>query len=74
MALGYRGRMLLFDAAHHHAEVARFNHHTHTLWRDGLLNRVGNLLRQPFLHLQAARKTSMRRGILLRPITLPLGM
>jgi hypothetical protein len=29
---------LFFDAAHHHAEVARFNDDAYALGRDGFLN------------------------------------
>ena len=68
------GGVLLFDAAHHHAKMARLNDHAHTLRLDRLLNGLGNLRGQALLNLQAAEKISIRRGILLSPITLPLGM
>src|SRR5271165_3260103 len=48
--------MLLFDAAHHHAEVARFNDYAHAQRLNRLLNRLGDLHRQTLLHLKPARK------------------
>src|SRR5580658_3605016 len=48
---GHRRRVLLLDSAHHHAQVARLNHHAHALGRNRFLNRIGNLPRQPLLHL-----------------------
>src|SRR5271157_4426916 len=48
--------MLLLDAAHHHAEVSRFDHHAHAQRLDRFLNGLGNLHCEPLLHLQAARK------------------
>src|SRR5579862_4212063 len=48
--------VLLFDAAHHHAEMARFNHHSHALRLDYLLDGLGNLRCQALLNLQAARE------------------
>src|SRR5271165_4244022 len=46
--------MLLFDAAHHHAEVARFNDYAHAQRLNRLLNRLGDLHRQALLHLKPA--------------------
>src|SRR5579883_2515825 len=48
------GGVLLLDAAHHHAEVAGFDDHADALRRDDVLNGVGNLAGEAFLHLQAA--------------------
>jgi hypothetical protein len=61
-----------FHAAHRHAEVGRFHHHRHRR-RDLVADDVGNLIREPLLHLQAARELD-EPGILLRPITLLVGM
>src|SRR5437660_296090 len=44
--------MLLFHAAHLHAEMASFDDYTHSLRSDFLLNRFRNLAGQPFLNLQ----------------------
>src|SRR5579884_404612 len=48
--------MLLLHTAHHHAEVACFDHHSHSDWLDSLLDCVGDLFREPFLNLQTARE------------------
>src|ERR1051326_6039305 len=48
--------MLLFNAAHHHAQVSRLNHHANALRIDSVLNGLSDLHRQTFLHLQAAGK------------------
>jgi len=66
--------VLLFNPAHHHAQVARLDDHSHALRRNGRLNGVGNLPGQPLLHLKAAREHLHKAGILLSPMTLPLGM
>src|SRR5271169_3910532 len=50
------GGILLFDAAHHHAEVAGFDDDADALRCDGFLDRVGNLAGEALLHLQAARE------------------
>ena len=52
----HRCRVLLLDAAHHHAQVPRFHHHADAQRLGGFLNRLGNLYRQPLLHLQAPRE------------------
>src|SRR5690242_1383807 len=46
--------MLLLDSTHHHAKMPSFNDHTDSNRFNGVLNRVGDLLGQPFLNLQAA--------------------
>jgi hypothetical protein len=35
--------MLLFHSAHHHAEMAGFNHHAHSLWLNDFPDGLGNL-------------------------------
>ena len=45
-------RPLLFDAAHLHAHVARFDDHRHTHRVERLLDAVANLHRQPLLYLK----------------------
>ena len=66
--------MLLLHAPHHHAEVAGFDHHSHALRLDCLLNGLRDLRGQPLLNLETTRKDFDEAGILLRPTTLPLGM
>src|ERR1700677_1596154 len=53
---GDGGRVLLLNAAHHHAQVARLNDHPHALGRNGFLDGVGDLAGKPLLHLQTAGK------------------
>ncbi len=53
---GHGGRVLLLDAAHHHAQVPCLDHHAHALRLDDLLDGFGDLRGQPLLHLQAARE------------------
>src|SRR5450755_1600711 len=48
--------MLFLHATHHHAEMARLDHDSHTLWLDSLLNGLRNLSRKPFLNLQTPRE------------------
>src|SRR6266436_41572 len=48
--------MLLLDSTHHHAEMARLNHHAHALRLDRLLYGFRDLGGQTFLNLQAARE------------------
>jgi hypothetical protein len=48
--------MLLFDAAHHHAEVAGFADHADALGLQHFVMRFGHLVRQALLQLQAARE------------------
>ena len=52
----HRGRVLLFHAPHHHAEVPRFDDYAHALRLDYLLDGFGNLSRKAFLNLQSPRK------------------
>ena len=37
------GGMLLFHSAHHHAEMAGFNYHAHSLWLNDFLDGLGKL-------------------------------
>src|SRR5512142_3277103 len=46
-------RVLLLHAPHHHAEVERLDHHPHAVRLEGLLERVGDLVGEALLHLQA---------------------
>ena len=57
--------MLLFHAAHHHAEMASFDDDAHALRLDYLLDGFGNLGGEAFLNLQPREKSSIKRGILL---------
>src|SRR5437867_3312797 len=68
------GGVLLLYASHHHAEMTGFDNHPHALGLNGFLNGFCDLRGQALLNLEAARKILMRRRILLRPITFPVGM
>ena len=48
-------RILLLHAAHHHAQMARFDHHAHALRVDRIHDCLRDLLGQPLLQLQPAR-------------------
>ena len=48
--------VLLFDAAHLHAEVARFNDHANAFGADFFLDGLRDLAGHTLLNLQAARK------------------
>src|ERR1700757_3081459 len=48
--------VLLFYAAHHHAEMARFDDHAHALRFDDLLDGLGDLRGEALLNLEAARE------------------
>ena len=50
----HRERVLLLDAAHRHAQMRRFHHDGDAERRDLVADRVGDLVGQPLLHLQAA--------------------
>ena len=50
------GRSRRRDAADRHALVLGFEHDADPLGREMLLQPVGDLLRQPFLHLEVARE------------------
>src|SRR6202050_1375124 len=54
--------MLFFYAPHHHAQVARFDHHGYSLGFDYLLDGFGNLRGQSLLNLQAAGKEFDQAG------------
>jgi hypothetical protein len=41
--------MLLFHSAHHHAEMAGFNYHAHSLWLNDFLDGLGKLRGQSLL-------------------------
>src|SRR5579885_629103 len=51
---GYGRRVLFFHAAHHHAEMPRFDDHADSTRLNRLLNCVRDLVRQPLLNLKAA--------------------
>ncbi len=54
--------------------MAGLDHHAHALGLDRVLNGVGDLPGEPLAWIcKHQAKTSTNRGILLRPITLPLG-
>jgi len=48
--------MLFFNTAHHHAEMAGFDHYAHALRLDHFLYRLGDLGGKALLNLQAPRK------------------
>jgi hypothetical protein len=50
------GRVLFFDATHHHAEVAGFDDDSDALGLDHFLDRLGDLGGEALLNLQATRK------------------
>src|ERR1700735_4649689 len=52
----HRGGVLLFDAAHHHAEMAGFDDDADALRFDYFLNGLGDLGGEAFLNLEAARE------------------
>src|SRR5262245_3088944 len=54
--------MLLFDATHHHAEMAGFNDHADALRIDGSLDGFSNLCGHALLNLQAARENLDQPG------------
>src|SRR6185437_2997655 len=49
-------RVLLLDAAHHHAQMCRLDHNPHTTRLEYVRDRLRDLYRETFLHLQASRK------------------
>src|SRR5581483_1774017 len=65
--------MLFFDAAHHHAEVARFADDADADRVDNLLDGLRYLLRQPLLNLQPPREDIHDPGNLAEPHHLILG-
>lgn len=48
--------MLFFHAAHLHAQMARLDDNSNTVWADFFLNGVRNLAGHTLLNLQAPRK------------------
>src|SRR5271169_5434595 len=48
--------MLFFDAAHHHAQMARLDDYADALRFDRILDRLRNLRGEALLNLQAARE------------------
>jgi hypothetical protein len=71
---GDGGGVLLFDAAHHHAEVLGFEDDGDALG-DSMASVMASAIwrGEALLHLQAAGEDVDEAGILLRPMTLPLG-
>src|SRR4029077_1056237 len=68
----YCGGVLLFDSAHHHAQMPRFNDYPHALRSDSTLNRFSNLCRETLLHLQSTRKYVHQARNLAEPNHFPL--
>src|SRR6266536_4243472 len=64
---GHGLRVLLFNAAHHHAKMASFNNDTYPLRLDNFLDRLGNLSSQALLYLQAARESFNQSRNLAQP-------
>src|SRR5687767_7488375 len=52
---GHHGRVLLLHAAHHHAEMARLDHHAHAFGIDRFHDLARNVLGESLLKLQPAR-------------------
>src|SRR5262245_34920651 len=50
---GDRLRVLLLDAAHHHAHVHRLNYDADTAWLQDFADRLSDLIGKPFLDLKA---------------------
>jgi hypothetical protein len=48
-------RVLFLDAAHPRAKVHRLDHHANAGRLKHMVNRLGDLLRQPLLHLETTR-------------------
>ncbi len=65
--------MLLFDAAHHHAEMLGFEDDGYALRVDGVGDGFAYLTGEALLDLEAASEDVDEARILLRPMTLPLG-
>ena len=70
---GRRRRLLLFDAAHLHAHVARFDHDGHAHGVQRLLDAVADLHRQPLLYLQAAGEALHHTGYFGKPRDMAVG-
>src|SRR5271155_4544766 len=51
------GGMLFLYSAHHHTEMAGFDHHSHSLRVNGMLDGLGDLGGEALLDLQAARES-----------------
>ena len=66
--------VLLLDAAHRHAEVGGLHDDRHAERRDLLADRVGDLVRQPLLDLQAAAEHVHEPRNLAQSDDLVLGM
>src|SRR6476646_2711356 len=59
--------MLLFNAAHHYAKMARLNDHANALRVNSVLNSFRKLYRKSLLYLQAAGKDIDQPGNLAQP-------
>src|SRR5260370_21899191 len=68
----YRRRVLFFHSAHHHAKMPRLDHNPNALWLDRALDALGDLRRQPLLHLQAPCEGINQAVNLAPPNHLPL--
>src|SRR5450759_3239594 len=64
--------VLLLNSAHHHAQMSRFNDHSHALRFDSTVNRFSNLCCETLLHLQSTRKYIHQPSHLTEPNHLPL--
>ena len=67
-------RILFFDAPHRHAQVCGLHDDRHAKRIDLFANRFSDLARQPLLNLKPAAEVSTSLAVLLRPMTLCLGM
>src|SRR6185437_10916891 len=64
---GSRHRILLLDAAHHHAKMRGFDDHGHPKRVKCFLDRMEDLGGQPFLHLKTAGVDVHYAGDLAEP-------
>src|SRR5450432_1572032 len=64
--------MLFLHAAHHHAEMACFDHHTHTQRLNRILNCLSYLHGEALLYLQTAGKNIYQAGNLAQAHHFPV--
>src|SRR6266699_3416610 len=67
-----RLRVLLLHSTHHHAEVVRFDHDADSTWVHDPAETIGDLLRQPLLHLKPSRIDIYNARDLREPDDLPV--